>query len=134
MNFVSSQLHPCTLRLRYRCLHASQIGGNANGESVPWQTAGKIVFRCSAPHALLLLLPIVAAAQTPADEPSLPTIVVTATRSETPAFETAASIDAVSLADPTANTPGINPSEYLATIPGLIARDRQKRQAGGAFA
>jgi iron complex outermembrane receptor protein len=73
----------------------------------------------------MLLLPIVATAQVPADEPSLPTIVVTATRSERPAFETAASIDAVSLADPTANTPGINPSEYLAAIPGLIARDRQ---------
>jgi len=92
---------------------------------VPRQTAGKIAFRSSASHALILLLPIVAAAQTPADEPSLPTIVVTATRSERPAFETAASIDAVSLADPTANTPGINPSEYLAGIPGLIARDRQ---------
>ena len=92
---------------------------------MPRQTAGKIAFRFSASHALILLLPIVAAAQTPADEPSLPTIVVTATRSERPAFETAASIDAVSLADPTANTPGINPSEYLAGIPGLIARDRQ---------
>ncbi|HSE13289.1 MAG TPA: TonB-dependent receptor plug domain-containing protein, partial [Rudaea sp.] len=74
---------------------------------------------------MILLLPALTAAQTAPDQTSMPTIVVTATRSETPAFETAASIDSVSLADPAANTPGINPSEYLATIPGLIARDRQ---------
>lgn len=89
------------------------------------QTAAQIRTRLSASQALILLLPPLAAAQTAPDQTSMPTIVVTATRSETPAFETAASIDAVSLADPAANTPGINPSEYLAAIPGLIARDRQ---------
>ncbi|HET7065819.1 MAG TPA: TonB-dependent receptor, partial [Rudaea sp.] len=92
---------------------------------MPRQSAGKSRLRCSASRALILLLPTLAAAQAPADETSLQTIVVTATRSEKPAFDTAASIDAVSLADPTANTPGINPSEYLAAIPGLVARDRQ---------
>ncbi|MEP6484383.1 MAG: TonB-dependent receptor [Rudaea sp.] len=61
--------------------------------------------------------------QKPAD--SLQTIVVTATRSEQSAFDLPASIDSVSLQDPNANTPGINPSEYLAGVPGLVARDRQ---------
>lgn len=59
------------------------------------------------------------------EQTSLPTIVVTATRSERAAFDVPASIDAVSLDDPAANTPGTNPSEYLAAVPGLIARDRQ---------
>ncbi|HEX3897419.1 MAG TPA: TonB-dependent receptor plug domain-containing protein, partial [Rudaea sp.] len=56
---------------------------------------------------------------------NLPVIVVTATRSQQDAFDLPASIDAVSLQDPNANTPGINPSEYLAGVPGLVARDRQ---------
>ena len=59
------------------------------------------------------------------DQNNLPVIVVTATRSQQDAFDLPASIDAVSLQDPDANTPGINPSEYLAGVPGLVARDRQ---------
>ncbi len=61
--------------------------------------------------------------QTP--DPRLQTVVVTATRSAQSAFDLPASIDSVSLQDPTANTAGINPSEYLQGVPGLIARDRQ---------
>ena len=57
-------------------------------------------------------------------EQSLPPIVVTATRNAQSPFEVPASIDAVYLGDPGANTPGINASEYLAGIPGLLARDR----------
>jgi iron complex outermembrane receptor protein len=63
------------------------------------------------------------AAADSADQTSLTPIVVTATRSAQSAFEIPAAIDAVSLDDQ--NTPGINPSEYLGGIPGLIARDRQ---------
>ncbi len=58
-------------------------------------------------------------------DPRLQTVVVTATRSKQTAFDLPASIDSVSLQDPTANTPGFNPSEYLQGVPGLIARDRQ---------
>ncbi|HZP67824.1 MAG TPA: TonB-dependent receptor [Rudaea sp.] len=65
------------------------------------------------------------AADAAPDQPDMPAIVVTATRSAEPAFEVPASIDAVALDDPAADTPGINPSEYLAGIPGILARDRQ---------
>ena len=58
-------------------------------------------------------------------DPSLQSIVVTATRSAQDAFNLPASIDAVSLRDPTSNTIGINPGEYLQGVPGLVARDRQ---------
>jgi iron complex outermembrane receptor protein len=57
------------------------------------------------------------------DQTSLTPIVVTATRSAQSAFEIPAAIDAVSVGDE--NTPGINPSEYLSGVPGVIARDRQ---------
>ena len=65
------------------------------------------------------------AADSPPEQTNLPTVVVTATRTEQAAFDVPASINSVSLDDPTANTLGVNPSEYLATVPGLVARDRQ---------
>jgi iron complex outermembrane receptor protein len=58
------------------------------------------------------------------DAASLPVVVVTATRSEQPPFEVPASIDAVRI-DAVPDTAGVNLSEYLAAIPGLLARDRQ---------
>ncbi len=54
----------------------------------------------------------------------LPAVVVTATRTEQPAFDVPASIDVVNI-DDTPDTLGVNPSEYLSGIPGLLARDRQ---------
>ena len=54
----------------------------------------------------------------------LPAIVVTATRVAQPAFDVPASIDSVNL-DDNRDTLGVNPSEYLSAIPGLLARDRQ---------
>jgi iron complex outermembrane receptor protein len=59
-----------------------------------------------------------------AAENDLPTVVVTATRTEQPAFDVPASIDAVDV-DAQTDTLGVNPSEYLATVPGVLARDRQ---------
>ncbi len=57
-------------------------------------------------------------------EDDLPTVVVTATRSEQDPYGVAASIDAVDVqARPDAL--GINPSEFLSGIPGVLARDRQ---------
>jgi iron complex outermembrane recepter protein len=73
----------------------------------------------------VFLLPAASAADTSSDQTSLPPVVVTATRSEHSPFDVPASIDAVGLDDSTANTLGVNPSEYLATIPGLLTRDRQ---------
>jgi iron complex outermembrane receptor protein len=70
------------------------------------------------------LAAISAAHADPAEQSSLAPVVVTATRSAQPAFEVPASIDAVTI-DPDAQSPGINPSEYLDGIPGVVARDRQ---------
>ncbi|HEY5263883.1 MAG TPA: Plug domain-containing protein, partial [Steroidobacteraceae bacterium] len=58
------------------------------------------------------------------DPPTLKTIVVTATRMAQPEFDIPASIDSVNI-DEHPDTLGVNPSEYLSTIPGLLARDRQ---------
>ena len=73
-----------------------------------------------------------AAGSAPAAEPDvpdaetsrLPDIVVTATRTERSAFDVPASIDSVPIGDAT-DTLGVNPSEFLDGIPGLLARDRQ---------
>ncbi len=59
------------------------------------------------------------------DDTRLPDVVVTATRNAQPAFDVPASIDAVSLSQTGANTPGVNPSEVLGSVPGLLARDRE---------
>ncbi|HEY0180106.1 MAG TPA: TonB-dependent receptor [Dokdonella sp.] len=60
----------------------------------------------------------------PGDATGLPAIVVTATRTQQPAYEVPASIDSIAL-DDVPDRLGVNPSEYLATVPGLVARDRQ---------
>jgi iron complex outermembrane receptor protein len=65
------------------------------------------------------------AAAEPAEENTLAPVVVTATREAQAAFEFPASIDAVALNRDDAHTPGINPSEYLAGVAGVLARDRQ---------
>ena len=61
----------------------------------------------------------------PPAQPSLPTIVVTATRTAQSAFDIPASVDAVAVNEAGANTPNVNVSEYLDTIPGVVARNRQ---------
>jgi iron complex outermembrane receptor protein len=66
----------------------------------------------------------VACAEEPLPRDDLPAVVVTATRIGQPAFEIPASIDAVEMAD-TPDALGVNPSDYLNGIPGLLARDRQ---------
>ncbi|HEY8230569.1 MAG TPA: TonB-dependent receptor [Rhodanobacteraceae bacterium] len=55
----------------------------------------------------------------------MPTIVVTATRIPESAFDVPASITAVQVGNPDDDTPGINASEYLRSVPGVLARDRQ---------
>jgi len=54
----------------------------------------------------------------------LPDIVVTATRTEQSSFDVPASIDSVPIGD-TTDTLGVNPSEFLDGVPGVLARDRQ---------
>ena len=54
----------------------------------------------------------------------LPDIVVTATRTEQSSFDVPASIDSVAIGDAT-DTLAVNPSEFLETVPGVLARDRQ---------
>lgn len=80
--------------------------------------------------ALAILLPGAAIGQAAAppsrSKPrSLPTIVVTATRIPEPAFDVPASITAVRIGNPGDDSPGINASEYLRAVPGVLARDRQ---------
>jgi iron complex outermembrane receptor protein len=53
----------------------------------------------------------------------LPAIVVTATRSPEPAFELPVSIDVARLED--TDSLGIEPSDFLGAIPGVLARDRE---------
>lgn len=69
------------------------------------------------------------AAQGPDPTPPGPiaaqSVTVTATRVETPAFDVPAALTLVTLSPDTESRPGINISETLANVPGLIARDRQ---------
>ncbi len=62
-----------------------------------------------------------------ADEPatSLGPVTVTATRTAQPAFDVPASIDVVPGAAYSGDTLGVNLSEGLSGVPGLMARDRQ---------
>ncbi len=62
------------------------------------------------------------AAQPPAPEQ---TVTVTATRPGAPAFDVPASIDRLVLSPDTDARPGVNISETLGSVPGLLARDRQ---------
>ncbi len=78
------------------------------------------------------LRPAVAAAGTAsalcaAQPPASPaqTVTITATRIATPPFDVPASIDLVTLSPDADTRPGINISETLGGVPGLLARDRQ---------
>ncbi len=64
------------------------------------------------------------AAQSPAAAPAQ-TVTITATRVAAPAFDVPASIDRIALAPDSDARPGINISEALGAVPGLLARDRQ---------
>jgi iron complex outermembrane receptor protein len=71
-----------------------------------------------------------ALAQTEASAPQddvvvLDTVTVTATRVASPSFDTPASIDRVSGSELFGEKAGVNLSEALGEIPGLLARDRQ---------
>ena len=74
-----------------------------------------------------MTLPAVALAQAAASEPAvrLTPVVVTATRTEVPAFDVPASIDRVGSETIHEGKPQINISESLGGVPGLVARDRQ---------
>lgn len=56
---------------------------------------------------------------------SIETVTVTATRIERPAFEIPASIDVIDGSEFNQDGLGVNLSEGLAAVPGLLARDRQ---------
>jgi iron complex outermembrane receptor protein len=58
------------------------------------------------------------------NETDLPTVVVTATRTAQDPYDVPASIDSVNMSEQPDRI-GVNPSEYLAAVPGLLARDRQ---------
>ena len=66
-----------------------------------------------------------AASQTVAPTPRLEPVVVTATRTETPAFDIPASIDRIGGDEVREGRALVNISESLGGVPGLLARDRQ---------
>lgn len=70
------------------------------------------------------------APQTDTRTRALPTIVVTATRTPEPAFDVPASITAVQVGGPDDVNQGVNASEYLRGVPGVLARDRQDYAEG----
>ena len=74
-----------------------------------------------------LALPACVLAQSDASAPAvkLAPVVVTATRTEVPAFDVPASIDRVGSETIREGKPLINLSESLGGVPGLVARDRQ---------
>lgn len=68
---------------------------------------------------------IATAAEPPKPEKTLQAIVVSVTRSARPAFEVPAAVTSVSLDEDVSAIPAINPSDALAGVPGLLARNRQ---------
>src|SRR4051794_26823667 len=81
-----------------------------------------------AARAFVVAVVASAGAATAADQDTpqtkLPDIVVTATRTEQSSFDVPASIDSVAIGD-TTDTLAVNPSEFLESVPGVLARDRQ---------
>ncbi len=83
------------------------------------------------PVQRLALLALAAACADVAAQDTVPAplpaqaVTVTATRTEADAFDVPASIDRVGLSPDTDAKPGINISETLGGVPGLLARDRQ---------
>jgi iron complex outermembrane receptor protein len=74
------------------------------------------------PFAAVALIPFTAFAQGTA---SLPPVVVTATRVETPPFDVPASIDRIGGETIRDNRLQVNISESVGFVPGVVARDRQ---------
>lgn len=65
------------------------------------------------------------ATSTPSANTDLPAIVVSATRSEESAFEVPVAVDALRLDPANADTLGVNLSEVLDRVPGVLVRNRQ---------
>ncbi|MEO8310214.1 MAG: TonB-dependent receptor [Caldimonas sp.] len=89
----------------------------AGAGAVPWAWAA----------LLLAAWPITGSAQSPTagGEARLAPVVVTATRTEEPAFDLPASIDRIGVDTLRDGRPQINISESLGGVAGLLARDRQ---------
>lgn len=73
----------------------------------------------------LVFLSTLALAQEPPTATDTETVTVTATRIEHPAFDIPASIDVIEGGEFNQDTLGVNLSEGLGAVPGLLARDRQ---------
>jgi iron complex outermembrane receptor protein len=88
-------------------------------------------FRLNAIAALCACWPLLAAAEEPATGPAIAAqgpmnvVVVTGSRSEQNSSDLPAAIDVIDAAQIRDTQPRVNASEALATVPGLVARDRQ---------
>lgn len=86
-----------------------------------------LAFKPSFPLTLLALTASlsVAHAQQPESPSTLPEIVVSASRAEQDRFDAPAAIDVVQIDDFRAQSPLVNMSELLGTVPGVQVRERQ---------
>ncbi|GGI54198.1 TonB-dependent receptor [Oxalicibacterium solurbis] len=86
-----------------------------------------LAFKPSCPLTLLALIASLstAHAQESASPSTLPEIVVSASRSEQNRFDAPAAIDVVQVDDFRAQSPLVNMSELLGTVPGVQVRERQ---------
>jgi iron complex outermembrane receptor protein len=76
--------------------------------------------------SLTIATPLTAWAADPGSEPAaLPSVVVTATRTDQPSFRLPVSIDRIDKAAIQDEQPMVNLSESLARVPGLVAQNRQ---------
>ncbi len=99
--------------------------------NIPAMRSSTFLIRSPAKRVLLMLAPVCAiSCAIPAhaedeDDRSLPAVVVTATRSEQSAYDVPAAIDSVAIENTDNDRLGVNVSEVLALVPGVLARIRQ---------
>ena len=95
--------------------------------SIPAVPPGRIAgtLRAAALGLLCVNAAAVGAAQTESVATDLPAIVISATRSEESAFEVPVAIDALNLVPASADNLGVNLSEVLDLVPGVLVRNRQ---------
>ncbi len=79
----------------------------------------------AAAFALAMTSPATAQNATTDDATPLPAIQVNASRLDIPPFDVPAALSVVQVAPATSGQPGVNFSEVLAGVPGILARDRQ---------
>ena len=85
-----------------------------------------VVRRRAVPRGTAIALALIAASTwTAAQDGELAPVTVTATRVAQPSFDVPATVDTVGVDSATAQQPGVNLSEALGRMPGVVVRNRQ---------